>query len=198
MVGADREATIVAQYRTTKQFKEAWKIVSPPLEGRAECERAIVYAMLRVKDEKIRPKPTRITRRNIEKRIKKLRAAEAAVLLDDFLVHRLADHREYLEKLSSIEWGKRTRGPSESRVIAVDQARKLLLKFGKKPSRYRQGLWHQLAKILFGAGADLFEYLSAYQPPEPVFEIADDGRKIEVPEPDLITLGIRVGNRRSF
>ena len=48
MAGTDEEAVIVAQHRATDRFKEAWKIISPKPEHRAECEYDLVRALLTI------------------------------------------------------------------------------------------------------------------------------------------------------
>jgi len=80
MAGTDEEAVIVAQHRATDRFKEAWKIISPKPEHRAECEYDLVRALLTIPVavglDKSKPAENK---KNLRRDAKKLRAAIPAV-----------------------------------------------------------------------------------------------------------------------
>jgi hypothetical protein len=182
------EAAIIERYRATEQFKRAWEIISPDPERQAECEHRLVYAILLIQREAhiakerfakgLKTITTAEWKKDLKKRIKKLQAAEAAVE-DEYLADRLSEGRErmeeelaYLDTHAVVQKGKPRR--SEIKATAVHQARELLLRFSsKQPSLYRDGAWHNLAKVLFGGDArtDLFEYLEQYSGPGQSFEI---------------------------
>jgi hypothetical protein len=200
------EAEIVARHRVTDQFKRAWEIIAPDLERQGECERRIVYAILLIRREVLAAKrSTRRTtaelKKDLKKRIKKLQAAEAAVE-DERLADRLTDERERMEKELAMlnntvaQKGKPRR--SETKEAAVHQAHELLRRFGsKQPSLYRDGAWHNLAKVLFGnEDADLFDYLERHSPPQPWYEFGPDGSLIKIQDPPLWLLSTIVGERR--
>jgi hypothetical protein len=49
------------------------------------------------------------------------------------------------------------------KAAVIENARLLLKGYGKKPTRYREGAWHDLARVLFGdESADLFDYIKDY------------------------------------
>jgi hypothetical protein len=204
---AQREAEIVARHRVTDQFKRAWEIIAPDPVRQGECEHRIVYAILLIQREVLATKrsTTRTTaevKKDLKKRIKKLRAAEAAVR-DEHLADRLTDERAgmeetlaHLDKYAVVQKGRPPR--SKIREAAVHQAHELLCGFGsKRPSLYRDGAWHNLAKVLFGnEDADLFGYLERHSPPLRWYEVGPDGSEIEVQDPPLWLLSTIVGERR--
>jgi hypothetical protein len=102
----------------------------------------------------------------------------------------------HLDTYAVAQKGKPRR--SEIRETAVHQAHELLRGFGSKgPSLYRDGAWHNLAKVLFGNDdADLFDYLERYRPPEPTLELTYDGRWVRTEDPPLHWLDAIVGERR--
>jgi hypothetical protein len=200
----EKEAAIVARYRTTEQFKRALGIIAPNPERQIECEYGIVYAILAVKKailaaKRIKTYTPAEQKKDLEKRIKKLRAAESAVD-DDSLIDRLTREREYKEFLlaHTLVAGKGKPQRSEIKEIAVHRARELL-KFGsKEPSLYRRGAWHELAKVLFAGDdrTDLFEYLEQYRPPGPILVLTSDGRWLRGKDEPLLFLATSVGERR--
>ena len=44
----EKEAAIAAQFRATRQFKRAWKIIEPDPQRRAQCEHELVFALIAV------------------------------------------------------------------------------------------------------------------------------------------------------
>jgi hypothetical protein len=161
------EKAVVAKYGATEQFKLAWKIISPIPEHYSECEYEIVYAILVVRFAKMgTPGRPAEEKKDFLTRAKKLRAAEAAVYFSASLIDDLKREREALERMaSSYHVGKGKPSRSKPKQMAVGHARELL-KFGnKQPSLYRDGSWHELAKILFNEDdVDLFDYLERYDP----------------------------------
>jgi hypothetical protein len=177
MVGTDDEATIetaiVAKYRASPQFKRAWKIISPRPEHSAECEREIVYAILSIlvatkadADDRIPPAEEK---KKLGKGAKKLRAAIPFVPSDS-LAEDLKDEAKFMEEWAdSIAVGKGKPRRQFAKSLGVAWAYDLLTRFGNKPpSRYRDGAWHELSKVLFGEAKDLFDYMETYHPQEPL------------------------------
>ena len=76
--------------------------------------------------------------------------------------------RALFEQLANGIPSKRS-GPQRGRVgkgCAVHAARKLLIKYGHKPTRTRDGKWHTLAWILYDdPKADLFQAVLDYEEP---------------------------------
>jgi hypothetical protein len=179
MAGTDEEAAIVAKYRATEQFRNAWEIISPNIpEHRSKCENEIVYAILVVRFAKFGARRGNVNKKHFLNRAKKLRAAEAAVYFSVSLIDDLKREREALERMaSSFSAGKGKPQRSKPKQIAVGHARELLRFGNKRPSLYRDGSWHELAKILFNEdGVDLFEYLERYSPRDADFwMVAPDG-----------------------
>jgi hypothetical protein len=207
------EAAIIERHRATEQFRRAWEIISPGPERQAECEHRLVYAILLIQreahiaKERIARGDKTITaaewKKDLKKRIKKLRAAESAVD-DEYLADLLGEKREsmeeelaYLNTHAVVQKGKPRR--SEIKDTAVHQARELILRFSsKQPSLYRDGAWHNLAKVLFGGDArtDLFEYLERYSGPGQAFDYTPrDGLQPITKEPPLWWLARGVGQR---
>ena len=173
MAGTDDEAVIVAQHRATHRFKEAWKIISPKPEHRAECEYDLVRALLTIPVavglDKSKPAENK---KNLRRDAKKLRAAIPAVLWNEELIEGLKREAKFVENYAdSIVVGKGKPQRSRARAAAVHQAYELLKKYGSEPKIYRYGRWHNLAKVLFGRESakkdksiDLFDYIERYQP----------------------------------
>jgi hypothetical protein len=197
----ERETAIVAQYRATRQFKDAWKIISSDPRLRADCEYALVYAILYVRYETLQKKLASRGehKKELERGVKKLRSAEKAVRFNFSLIDDLKRERKAVENILAIMVVPRRRPrPSQARALAVHHARKLLLEFGNKPpaERSRGGTWHRLAKVLFGdKRADLFEYIERYNSPELEMDFTHE---VETQKLTLLDLEVIVGNRLSF
>lgn len=174
MVGSNDEATIetaiVAKYRATPQFKRAWKIISPRPEYSAECEREIVYAILSVLVTRstTEPRPAE-EKKKLGKGAKKLRAAIPFVLSPS-LAEDLKREAKFMEEWAdSIAVGKGKPRRQFAKSFGVAWAYDLLTRFGSKPpSRYRDGAWHELSKVLFGEAKDVFDYMETYHLQEPL------------------------------
>jgi hypothetical protein len=167
MVGAKGDdAAIVAKYRATPQFRQAWKIINPSREHRSECEWWVVHAILRILRFKEYPTPAE-EKKELEEGIKKLRAAIPFVGLR--LREVLKAHVRIMEILADtivVEKGKPRR--SLGKTLAVLYAYELLANFGgKPPTRHRKGAWHELSKVLFWEAKDLFDYLEEFRPSKP-------------------------------
>jgi len=166
---ADDEPAIVARYRTTSRFKEAWDIIRPKPQAQWECEHDLVRALLLIPIAKgldqIKPAESK---RQLLRAAEKLRAAIPAVHRNTKLIEGLKREAKFVEDYAgSIVVGKGKPRLKSARATAVRQASELLEKYGSKPiSRHsRRGKCHQLAKVLLGdPHADLFEYLERYQP----------------------------------
>ena len=185
MSKADDKAAIVAKYRAATRCKHALKIIAPDPERQRECEDDIAIALWGVKcAAKIKWRTAAQYKYDLKRLAKRLRvdielAAKAFPL--EYQIRRGKDSRIWIaeelqrhlaETEQAIEWtSKRVRKgsplPSWARIVAIDNAYRLLKKYGKKPTRSRDGLWHKLARVLLGKEqADLFDLLKrrlAYQ-----------------------------------
>jgi len=163
------EAAILAKYRATPQFRRAWKMINPSREQRSECEWWVVHAILRVLNFKEQSAPPAEEKKELEKAIKKLRAAIPFVLPFTVLAEDLESQAKLFEDWSGrvvITKGKPRR--SSAKALAVFFAYELLANFGSKPpTRSRVGAWHELSKVLFWGAKDLFDYLEEFRPSKP-------------------------------
>ena len=178
MVSADTKAAAIQKYRTTAQFKDALKIIAPDPERQRECEDDVATALWGVEAAKTKVVRTPAQyKKDLKKLAKRLRAdielaAKAFPL--EYQIRRGKDSRiwveEELKRLleeteQAIKWtSQRVRKgsprPSWARIVAIDNAYRLLRRYGKKPTRSRDGLWHKLATVLFrDERADLFDLL---------------------------------------
>jgi len=126
------EAAIVAKYRATPQFRRAWKIINPSREQRSECEWWVVHAILRVLNFKEQSAPPAEEKKELEKAIKKLRAAIPFVgprLREILKVHIRTN--EILADTIIVEKGKPRW--SLAKTFAVFFAYELLVNFGSTP-----------------------------------------------------------------
>jgi len=178
MSKADDKSAIVAKYRATPRCKHALKIIAPDPERQRECEDDVATALWGVKcAAKIKWRTAAQYKNDLQRLAKRLRvdielAAKAFPL--EYQIRRGKDSRIWIaeelqrhlaETEQAIEWtSKRVREgsprPSWARIVAIDNAYRLLKKYGKKPTRSRDGLWHTLVRVLFGdEQADLFDLL---------------------------------------
>jgi len=178
MSKADDKSAIVAKYRATPRCKHALKIIAPDPERQRECEDDVATALWGVKcAAKIKWRTAAQYKNDLQRLAKRLRvdielAAKAFPL--EYQIRRGKDSRIWIaeelqrhlaETEQAIEWtSNRVREgsprPSWARIVAIDNAYRLLKKYGKKPTRSRDGLWHTLARVLFGdEQADLFDLL---------------------------------------
>jgi hypothetical protein len=185
MSKADDKAAIVAKYRATTRCKHALKIIAPDPERQRECEDGVATALWGVEcAAKIKWRTAAQYKKDLQKLAKRLRAdielaAKAFPL--EYQIRRGKDSRIWIaeelqrhlqETEQAIKWtSQRVRKgsprPSWARIVAIDNAYRLLKRYGKKPTRSRDGHWHKLARVLFGKEqADLFDLLKrreAYQ-----------------------------------
>jgi hypothetical protein len=185
MTGTAEKIGLVAKYRATEAFKQALEIIAPDPERREKCEYDVAVAlwgiMVAAKIDKFKSVRTPAQYRSLlQKLAKRLRAdIELAAKAfppeyqirqgkDSWIGEELKRHLKVTE--DAIDWiSKRVRKGSprvsEARIMAVDDAYLLLKRYGKRPTRYRDGDWHKLARVLFGnEQADLFEYLGQRLP----------------------------------
>lgn len=77
---------------------------------------------------------------------------------------RVEELKNYLKEIKRADRRKGTRKFSNARLYAVHQAYLLLAKYSKQPMLYRNGPWHDLAKVLYGnEQADLFDHIEDYE-----------------------------------
>jgi len=168
MSKADNKAAIVAKYRATTRCKHALKIIAPDPERQRECEDDVATALWGVKcAAKIKWRTAAEYKNDLERLAKRLRVdielAAKAFPLDSRIAEELQRHLTETEQ--AIKWtSQRVRKgsprPSWARIVAIDNAYRLLRRYGKKPTRSRDGLWHKLATVLFrDERADLFDLL---------------------------------------
>jgi hypothetical protein len=182
----EKEAATAARFRVTWQFKQAWKILEPDPQRRAKCEGELVFALVGVENAREMDKKSGSTpgeqRKLLQKLAKTLRVAiDLSVQMKrgpiswrpsarswDSRVEFLKRYRKEIEEevdcLDKHEVKKGAPRQSIARMVAVSQAYQLLEKYGDRPTRYRDGPWHELARVLFGnEQADLFDYIEQYR-----------------------------------
>jgi hypothetical protein len=176
MASADTKAAAIEKYRTTAQFKDALKIIAPAPERQRECEDDVATALWGVETAKTKVVRTPAQyKKDLQKLAKRLRAdielaAKAFPL--EYQIRRGKDSwigeelkRSLKETEHAINWtservGKGSPRPSRARIVAIDNAYSLLKRYGKRPTRYREGSWHKLARALLrDEQADLFDLL---------------------------------------
>ena len=121
------------------------------------------------------PEQTPAKQRNLLRKLaKKLHAViNLADQLDDYWCDNfdISSRMRDLEKLAQameadaavIGKKKGARPYNEVRAVAVWKAHTLLTEYSKPPTLYREGDWHELARVLFGdEQADLFDYMEDY------------------------------------
>jgi hypothetical protein len=180
MANADNKAAILEKYRATGQFKDALKIIAPDPKRWEECEYEVAKALwtVEVGVKLDKPKAVRTSGQYkilLERLKNRLRAdielaAEAIPLEYQILRGKDSWIAEELKRLlketeQAVDWNKKrarkaSRPLSYARIAAVDAAYLLLRRYGKRPTRSREGDWINLARVLFGnEQADLFDYL---------------------------------------
>jgi hypothetical protein len=178
MSKADDKAAIVAKYRATTRCKHALMIIAPDPKRQRECEDDVATALWGVEcAAKIKWRTAAQYKKDLQNLAKRLRAdielaAKAFPL--EYQIRRGKDSRIWIaEELSrhlaeteqAIKWtSQRVRKgsprPNWARIVAIDNAYRLLKKYGKKTTRSRDGLWHKLARVLLrNEQADLFDLL---------------------------------------
>jgi len=172
------KADEVAKWRATPECKNALKIIAPGPKRQRECEDDIARALRGVKcAAEIEWRTAAQYKKDLQKLAKRLRtdielAAKAFPL--EYQIRRGKDSRIWIEEElkrlleeteRAIKWTsqhvrKGSPRPSWERIVAVYNAYRLLRKYGKKPTRSREGIWHRLAKVLLRKEqADLFDLL---------------------------------------
>jgi len=190
MARTDKNGAVVARHRVTGQFKRALEIISPAPQQRADCERDIVEALMAMElwDEINARRTPAEQRKHLQKLAKTLRAAiDLADQLGPYDLwwdepehlfwSRMRDLERLVKEIEAVAdcIGKNMRKGAPKynhlRYAAVERAYMLLTKYSKqRPTRYREGHWHQLAKVLFGdQRADLFDYVNDYLVRSPVW-----------------------------
>ena len=162
MSGADEKAALVAK---------SLKIIKPAPDRQIECERDLAEALGAVEDAAkidkamVTPSKRRKLRRDLVKTLEKAidLAVQAAAPSED---PRVKDLESYLKEIQRTDglMKKGARKFSNKRLYAIAEAHFLLKKYGKRPRRYREGAWHELARMLFGNDqADLFDQMEDYE-----------------------------------
>jgi hypothetical protein len=175
----EKEVAIVARFRVTWQFKQAWKILKPDPQREVQCEREVVFALagVEVAREMDKSGPPLAEQRKLRQKLAKtLRVAvDLAVQMSPGMRCVTRSRVEFLRKFGKEieEEGdyfdkhvvKKGAPPERAaRMVAVSQAYLLLKEYGGRPTRYREGPWHALARVLFGnEQADLFDYIERYR-----------------------------------
>jgi len=180
MSSANEKAAIVAKYRATTRFKQALKIIASDPERRAECECdlieafRLVEAAARVEKSERAPAEQRKLLQQLAKTLRRAIRLAGQARQEEYkprrtrLDSRIDDLECFLKETeaaadyaSKFEVQKGAPRPSSKRAAAVWQAYILLEKYGRqKPTLYREGPWHKLARVLFGdEEADLFDYM---------------------------------------
>jgi hypothetical protein len=152
----------------TERFERALKIIAPAARE-ADCERDLARSFRRVNNAAkidktmVTPSKRRKLRRQLAETLRKAinLAVQAAAPAADPGVENL---KSYLKEIERADDGRKgVRKFSNARLYSVHEAYLLLAKYSKQPTRYRNGPWHDLARVLHGnERADLFDHMEDY------------------------------------
>jgi hypothetical protein len=155
---------------STGRFKQALKIINPDPPRRLECEHDLARSFRRVENAAridktmVTPSKRKKLRRQLAQTLRTAirRAVQAAAPAVDPRVNDLEGYLKEIESAAHVRKGARKF--SNARLYAVHQANLLLTKYGKQPTLYRDGPWHELARVLYGSEqADLFDHMEDYE-----------------------------------
>ena len=150
----------VKRLRDSDAFTEAMKLIDPAPERATECEQRLLYAVREItRAELIDGLPTPAKMRDVlAERVEVLRKIEDDAIHGRAFRDQARRERERIEELTKHKVPPRPL--NFAKFNAVRFAHDLLADFGKrKPGLTRDGKWHDLAVILWGENADLFDYM---------------------------------------
>jgi hypothetical protein len=156
----------LGRLRDSEPFKEAVKLIDPAPDRVTECERRLLSAIEAMTyAELIDGLPTPAKMRGIlVERVEALRKIEGDAVHSRTFRDEARRERERIEGLTERKVPPGSRPSSSAKFNAVRFAHDLLADFGKHaPGLTRGGAWHDLAVILWGEEADLFDYMEAFK-----------------------------------